>query len=212
VIVALIALAVIAIAGFAKYAIWIDKKASAEPSPGVPAAGEESAPKLSALMHESIDGWHGDDTADAEFEAVIADTIPVEAQEKAFYVRVRGTSFRNDDRTLRTRIIGECSTFDPILLVPKPENPFDINAIAVCRRETNEQLGYLDSRLAGEITRDEAKHGPHWVAFFRRKTHHPESGRTAGAVIRGAPRGRLIGFVRGTRNCSAQGWFSLGRT
>jgi hypothetical protein len=115
---------------------------------------------------------------------LIATTIPVEAQETAFYARVRGTSHRNSDRTSRTKIIGECSVFDPILLVPEPENPFDSNAIAVCRRETNEQLGYLESRLAGEITRDEAKHGPHWIAFFRRKTHNPESGRTAGAVIR----------------------------
>lgn len=115
---------------------------------------------------------------------MIAETIPTEAQEKAFYVKVVGTSHRNSDRTSRTRIIGECSTFDSILLAPEPENKFDPNAIAVRRRETNEQLGYLDSRLAGEITRDMAKHGARWVAFFRRQTHHPDTGKTAGAVIR----------------------------
>jgi hypothetical protein len=149
-------------------------------------AAPEPKPDSSALVQEAIHGWSGEthDAADQEFEALIATIIPVEAQEQAFYVKVRGTSHRNSDRTLRTRIIGECSTFDTILLVPEPENPFgNGTTIAVCR-ESNEQLGYIESRLAGEITRDEAKHGPHWIAFFRRKTHHPESGRTAGAVIR----------------------------
>lgn len=93
-------------------------------------------------------------------------------------------SHRNSDRTSRTRIIGECSTFDSILLVPEPSNEFDPNAIAVRRRENSEQLGYLDSRLAGEITRDMSKHGARWVAFFRRGTQHPDTGKTAGAVIR----------------------------
>ena len=142
--------------------------------------------KVSALVQESIHGWSGEthDAADQEFEAMIADTIPVEAQEKAFYVKVVGTSHRNSDRTSRTRIIGECSTFDSILLVPEPDNKFDPDAIAVRRRETNEQLGYLDSRLAGEITCDMNKYGARWVAFFRRQTRHPDTGKTAGAVIR----------------------------
>jgi hypothetical protein len=149
-------------------------------------AVHRSKPKFSALVQESILGWSGDshDAADQEFEAVIAETIPVEAQEKAFYVKVVGTSHRNSDRTSRTRIIDECSAFDPILLVPEPDNHFDPNAIAVRRRETNEQLGYLDARLAGEISRDIKRCGPRWIAFFRHKTQHPDTDKTVGAVIR----------------------------
>src|SRR6266702_2662104 len=142
VIFALIALAVIAIIVLAKWVLGENHGTNPESSPSVPASTEESAPKLSTLVRESIHGWSGDETADAEFETMIATTIPVVAQEKAFYVKLRGTSFRNDDRTLRTRIIGECATFDPIVLVPEPENPFgEGTAIAVRRRETNEQLG-----------------------------------------------------------------------
>jgi len=130
-------------------------------------------------------GWNADSyAADAEFEATISETIPMEAQEKAFYVKVRGTSYRNIDRTSRTRIIGECSPFDSLTLLPQPEDPEHPNAIRVCRSTTPEQLGYLESRLGEEISRDMLKHGPRWVAFFRRKTQHPESGRTVGAVIR----------------------------
>lgn len=188
-----IALAATAIVVFAKSLLGGNHEAKAESSSL--SRGDATAvvnkcvpePKLSAVVEEGVHGWSGEshDAADAEFEAMIATTIPIEAQEKAFYVKVRGTSHRNSDRTSRTRIIGECSTFDSILLVPEPENHYgDGTAIAVRRRETNKQLGYLESRLAGEITRDENKHGPHWIAFFRRKTHHPDTGKTVGAVIR----------------------------
>ena len=189
VVLVLIGLVVVAIAGSARRVLGGGDEINTVLPPGADSiAGanrDVPEPTHSSLAQESIHGRSGEThAADEDFEAVIATTIPGEAQEKAFYVRVRGTSHRNDDRTSRTRIIGQCSIFDPILLVPEPENKFDPNAIAVRRRENNEQLGYLDSRLAGEITRDENKHGPHWIAFFRRQTRHPETGKTAGAVIR----------------------------
>jgi len=54
----------------------------------------EPKQKYANLVQESIKGWSDDpDSADAEFEATIAETIPLEAQEKAFYVKVRGTFF-----------------------------------------------------------------------------------------------------------------------
>jgi hypothetical protein len=148
--------------------------------------GIEPKNKCAALVQESTHGGSGDshDAADQEFEATIAEAIPVEVQEKAFYVKVRGTSHRNSNRTSRTRIIGQCSPFDSLALLPQWEDPEFPNAIRVCRNTTHEQLGYLESRLGEEISRDMQKHGPRWVAFFRRKTQHPESGRTVGAVIR----------------------------
>lgn len=142
--------------------------------------------KFSALVQESVHGRSANshDEADAEFEATIAETIPIEAQEKAFYVKVRGTSYRNSDHTSRTRIIGQCSPFDSLALLPQPDAPEYPNAMRVCRINTDEQLGYLESRLGEEISRDMLKNGPRWVAFFRRKTQHPDTGRTVGAVIR----------------------------
>jgi len=145
----------------------------------------EPKQKFAELL-ESAHGGSGDshDAADQEFEALIAQTIPPDAQEKAFYVKVRGTSHRNSDRTSRTRIIGQCSPLESIALLPQPDDPEFPNAIRVCRVKTQEQLGYLESRLGEEISQDMQKNGPRWVAFFRRKTLHPESGRTVGAVIR----------------------------
>jgi hypothetical protein len=130
-----------------------------------------------------IEGPRSAIAEDTQFEAIVAQTIPPEAQVKAFYATVAGTSHRNRDRTSRTRIIGQCSTFEPILLVPEPDNEFDPNAIAVCRRETNEQLGYLDRRLAEEVTRDIRRHGARWIAIFRHQNYHPETGRVVGAVL-----------------------------
>jgi hypothetical protein len=138
-----------------------------------------------AVAPESIHGWGTNlDGADAEFEASIAETIPMEAQEKSFYVKVRGTSYRNSDGTSRTRIIGECSVLESLALLPQPDDPDYPNAIRVCRATTLKQLGFLESRLGEQISRDMQKNGARWVAFFRRETNNPESGRTAGAVIR----------------------------
>ena len=135
------------------------------------------------LVGNSANRPDDSDAAEAEFERIIAETVPAEAQAKSFYTKVAGTSHRNSDGTLRSRIIDECSLFESLELRPEPENEFDPNAIAVRRWETGEQLGYLEARLAGEIARDQVKHGPRWIAAFRRKSRHPETGRVVGAVL-----------------------------
>lgn len=137
------------------------------------------------LMHRA---WNEGDreihaAADREFEGIIAESIPPEAQARAFYAKITGTKHRNSDGTSRPRIINECALFETFSLRPEPENKFDPNAIAILRRPNGEQLGYVDARLAEEITADQAKHGPQWMAILRHKNYHPETDRVVGATL-----------------------------
>jgi hypothetical protein len=124
-----------------------------------------------------------DEEDDSEFERIIAAVFPQEERLKSFYTTVAGTSHRNPDRTSRARIIRECSIAEILELRPEPENRYDANAIAVCRRSTGEQLGYLDRRLASEVTRDLKKYGQLWVAILRRHNRSPETDKVVGASI-----------------------------
>ncbi len=52
----------------------------------------------------------------------------------------------------RQEAIGILAPYDELELEPEPENPYDRNAIAV-RNRLGEQIGYLDKRLAEDLTR-----------------------------------------------------------
>lgn len=69
------------------------------------------------------------------------------------------------------------------MLDPEPENPYDRNAVAVRKWSDRAQLGYLDARLASEVTRDQGRNGPRWMSIFRRKTLVPGIEKIVGAVI-----------------------------
>lgn len=108
--------------------------------------------------------------------------------DKQFYSRLVGVSFPNPDGTKRTTHIRKCRVCDDLLLVPQPENQFDRYAIAVTRG-TGEQIGFLDRRCAGEVSRSLAS-GRVWWAFFAHANHHPpESRKVVGCVIYLARRG-----------------------
>jgi hypothetical protein len=121
--------------------------------------------------------------ADAEFEAILAESIPDDIVEKSFYTSIAGTSHRNVDGSSRGRILARCGIFDGLTLRPEPENEFDSNAIAVCVAKSGEQLGYLEARLAAEVTLDRRKHSDRWMAVFRHHNYDPEHGHVVGGVI-----------------------------
>ena len=123
------------------------------------------------------------ENADAEFENLIARTVPVKDQWKAFYSNVVGVSHKNEDGTRRAKIIMDCEIFESFDLRHEPDNPYDPNAISVRRWDTGDQLGFIDARLASEIGRDREKHGGRWIAFLRHKNLHLETGRVVGALI-----------------------------
>lgn len=120
---------------------------------------------------------------DNDFESAVQKLVTDTGCDKFFYSKVAGASHRNPDRTSRTRVIAECSVFENLELRPEPNNQFDANAMAICRKTTGEQLGYLEARLAEEVSRDFRKFGPCWLALFCHPNHHPETGKIAGAVI-----------------------------
>lgn len=67
-----------------------------------------------------------------------------------FHTKVVGVSFNNSDGQSRQRIIGKCSVGEHVYLAPEPDNPYDHDAILVCR-SNGEQLGHLNRELAHDI-------------------------------------------------------------
>lgn len=120
--------------------------------------------------------------SDSQFEQAVDRIFPPESREKGFYAKIAGAKHRNRDGSSRTALIDLCNTFDILTLEAEPDNPVDPNAVAVFRTAGG-QIGYFDSRLAGEATRDAKLHGGRWVAIFRNKNHHPDTGAVVGAVL-----------------------------
>ncbi len=80
---------------------------------------------------------------------------------KTFFTKVVGVTHKNDNGTNRQDVIlGVAKPSCKVELVPEPDNPVDSNAVAVWISgrtfiffKFRAQIGYLDSRLAGELTR-----------------------------------------------------------
>lgn len=64
-----------------------------------------------------------------------------------FDVNIAGVTKRNHDGSDRQILIRECSTGEQLSLFPEPDNPYDENAIRVCRRN-GAQLGYIPENTA----------------------------------------------------------------
>ena len=84
--------------------------------------------------------------------------------DKWIFTKVVGVSHRNNNGSSRRIIIWRCKAPEELELVPEPDNPFDSNAVAVCRAN-GEQLGYLNQRLAEDMHRW-LGNGQHWVAVL----------------------------------------------
>ena len=79
-----------------------------------------------------------------------------EVQGSWFDGKVAGVSRDNPNGSSRQAIARALQPQDELQLVPEPDNPYDPNAIAVYTAD-NEQVGYLEARLAGELTRRRQK-------------------------------------------------------
>jgi len=66
--------------------------------------------------------------------------------------KVVGVTHPNPDRSDRQAILRTLSPCDLLQLEPEPDNKYDENAIKVLT-PGGRQIGYLDGRLAGELTR-----------------------------------------------------------
>jgi hypothetical protein len=118
---------------------------------------------------------------DAEFDAALEKLFGDRIQHR-FYQKVVGVKHLNQDQTRRSTIIKRCAPLEILRIEQEPNNPVDVNAVAVLRQDGS-QLGYLPARNAFEIRKDFSDPASKWVGIFRRHTHHPETGHVAGAVI-----------------------------
>lgn len=100
--------------------------------------------------------------------------------EKHFYVKLVGVSHANSDGSSRREVIRNLAEREELRLVPEPNNEFDPNAILVCTQDGT-GAGYLDRRLAGEVTRSRRR-GVHWRAYVRKVLHEPRT-RHWGVVV-----------------------------
>jgi hypothetical protein len=98
---------------------------------------------------------------------------------KWFYGRVAGTGQVNDDGTSRQAAIALLQPHQEVSLSPEPGNPYDPNAVRVMS-STGQQIGYLETRLAGETVRRSAR-GIRTRAFVSSLTGSPTQ--TCGVVI-----------------------------
>jgi hypothetical protein len=101
--------------------------------------------------------------------------------DKFFPSKVAGVSQENRDGSSRQQILQRCSAPESLRLVPEPDNPVDLKAIAVLR-QNGEQLGYLNARLAQE-TYNRLRKGERWGARLTAITGDDDPHHTHGANI-----------------------------
>ena len=118
---------------------------------------------------------------DAEFEVAFEELFG-DRIEHRFYQKEGGVKHLNRDRTRRSTVIKRCAPPEVLRIEQDPDNPVDVNAVAVLRKDGS-QLGYLPARTALEMRKDFSDPDSKWIGIFRKHTHHPESGRVVGAVI-----------------------------
>ena len=88
--------------------------------------------------------------------------------------RVAGIEYPNADGTDRQQIILRCQRLEQLLLEHESGNPYDKNAIKICRR-TGEQIGYVPRKLASKIM-SRVKQGYEHAAIFLEPGNDPHSG------------------------------------
>ena len=98
---------------------------------------------------------------------------------KSFFGRLAGATHLNQDGRSRQVAIAELRPCDELQLVPEPEN-HDANAIRVLA-PSGVQVGYLESRLAGETVR-RAKKGITTRVFVSNLTGG-RAGQSAGVTL-----------------------------
>jgi hypothetical protein len=113
-----------------------------------------------------------------QFEAIVNRMIPAAARVNAFYAKVAGASSTSTNGMSHAEVIQRCKTFDVLRLGTTSGNLFAPNALALFSRD-GDRIGYLDSQLTNRTMRNCGR----WMAIFRRKNCHPETGAVIGAVV-----------------------------
>jgi len=154
---------VLAILGFLALAFWLsgfskrsddaspmpdDVPAPPQPDPEpVPEPDEEPAPE--SKIEPAILAGATAPASPAAPSATIEDPLeaspaPLDgsAPSQQFLSAVHEESFRNADGSSRQTILAGCVAGEPMRLICEPDNPYDREAVKVCRLN-GEQIGYL---------------------------------------------------------------------
>jgi len=124
------------------------------------------------LAHFALIGYR-----EAEAEA----TLPTTRVVRSWRTRVVGVTKENTDGTPRQRVIRDCREGERLLLLREPRNPYDSNAIKVCRL-SGDQIGYISSDVAERMA-DEMDAGKRFSARIENITGGSSAKRSLGVNI-----------------------------
>ena len=120
-----------------------------------------------------------DQAFDDAFSAQFADKA-----ESFFHCKLAGVTHDNSDGSSRDTIIRRCKIGEPLELRLEPENPVDLNAVAVYRLIGRKgQVGYLPATVAAEIAPVLRVDSGKCIAWFIRLLHRRRPRVIVGAMI-----------------------------
>ena len=65
----------------------------------------------------------------------------------SMYAKIAGVTMSNEDGSSRIDILAKCKAGEELQLIREPDNPYDKNAVKVCRMN-GEQLGFIPKEIA----------------------------------------------------------------
>ena len=86
---------------------------------------------------------------------------------REFFTKVVGVTYSNEDGTSRQHIIAKCKKGEDMLLEWQPNNRYDSNAVAVRRRKTDKQIGFLARDVAERLV-EQIEAGKQFAAEIHR--------------------------------------------
>jgi hypothetical protein len=86
------------------------------------------------------------------------------------HTRIVGVVYPNPDGTSRRDAVRTLRRLDLVRLAHRPDNPVDVNAVAVLREPDGHQLGYLPATLAKDVVGAARERGTRYLALVTEVT------------------------------------------
>ena len=82
-----------------------------------------------------------------------------------FHARIVGVVYPNADGTSRREAVRQLRRLERVRLAHRPDNPVDVNAVAVLREPDGMQLGYLPAAVAKGVVAAARERGTRYLAL-----------------------------------------------
>jgi hypothetical protein len=112
---------------------------------------------------DARDPFGGTSNGPQELEPDLSDDSPEKGRVRHFNAPVVGLPYPNADGTSRREAVAGLRRWERVRLRHRPDNPVDVNAVAVLRDSDERQLGYLPATLAAEVV-ESARQGTRYLA------------------------------------------------